>query len=179
MSRRRNESTGCSVGQKACCQGYLVQRKIVSLDNRFIPPVFITLILLVGNLSYGILESWKKTLLAIAASMIGNLCWDESSLVSRPIPRAHILRGESALVSSCDRRSIGRLHCGLTSITSKYVSALEGSPHMEPIQLWNFCFVIPGGRSQRQPQHPVGKLPSTHDHHLDPGKPDHASCSPF
>ena len=48
-------------------------RKIVSLDNRFVPPIFITLILLVGNLSYGILESWKKTLLAIVVSMLAEM----------------------------------------------------------------------------------------------------------
>ncbi|HZD50243.1 MAG TPA: hypothetical protein VE178_15990, partial [Silvibacterium sp.] len=41
----------------------------LSLENRFVPPVFITLILLVGHLSFGILESYPKTLLAIAVSM--------------------------------------------------------------------------------------------------------------
>jgi enediyne biosynthesis protein E5 len=29
----------------------------LSLDNRYVPPVFITLILLVGHLTFGILES--------------------------------------------------------------------------------------------------------------------------
>ena len=41
----------------------------LSLENRFVPPVFITLILLVGHLSFGILESYPKTLLAIATSI--------------------------------------------------------------------------------------------------------------
>ena len=40
-------------------------RRLFTLENRFIPPIFITLILLVGNLSFGILESYTKTLLAI------------------------------------------------------------------------------------------------------------------
>ena len=42
-------------------------------DNRYIAPLFITCILLVGHLSYGILEGYKKTALAIAASLIAEL----------------------------------------------------------------------------------------------------------
>ena len=45
----------------------------LSLENRFVPPVFITLILLVGHLSFGILESYPKTLLAIAVSVAAEL----------------------------------------------------------------------------------------------------------
>ena len=48
-------------------------RQWISLENRFVPPVFITLILLVGHLSFGILESWKKTLLAIGVSIATEL----------------------------------------------------------------------------------------------------------
>ncbi len=48
-------------------------RKWISFENRFVPPIFITLILLVGHLSFGILESWKKTLLAIAISIATEL----------------------------------------------------------------------------------------------------------
>ena len=36
-------------------------------DRRFTAPLFITAILLAGHLSFGILESYEKTLLAIAA----------------------------------------------------------------------------------------------------------------
>ena len=41
------------------------KRVFAALGNPYVPPIFITLILLVGNLSYGILESYSKTLLAI------------------------------------------------------------------------------------------------------------------
>jgi len=44
-------------------------KRFFSLDNRYIAPIFITLILLVGHLSFGILESYHKTLLAIVASI--------------------------------------------------------------------------------------------------------------
>lgn len=39
--------------------------KFFSLDNRFLAPIFITLILLVGQLTFGMLESWSRTFLAI------------------------------------------------------------------------------------------------------------------
>lgn len=45
----------------------------LSLDNRYVPPAFITLILLAGQLSYGILESYERTLLAIATSIATEL----------------------------------------------------------------------------------------------------------
>jgi len=41
----------------------------LTLDNRYVPPAFITLILLGGQLSFGILESYERTLLAIATSI--------------------------------------------------------------------------------------------------------------
>ncbi len=48
-------------------------KKWLSLDNRYVPPAFITLILLAGQLSYGILESYERTLLAIATAIVTEL----------------------------------------------------------------------------------------------------------
>ena len=48
-------------------------KKWVSLDNRYVPPLFITLILLAGQLSYGILESYERTLLAIGTAIATEL----------------------------------------------------------------------------------------------------------
>lgn len=42
----------------------------LTLDNRYVPPAFITLILLAGQVSYGILESYERTLLAIATAIV-------------------------------------------------------------------------------------------------------------
>ncbi len=46
---------------------------MLSLDNRYVPPLFITLILLVGQISFGMLESYKKTLLAIGTAVLAEL----------------------------------------------------------------------------------------------------------
>lgn len=48
-------------------------KKWLSLDNRYVPPLFITLILLAGQLSYGILESYERTLLAIGTAIVMEL----------------------------------------------------------------------------------------------------------
>jgi Na+-transporting NADH:ubiquinone oxidoreductase subunit NqrB len=48
------------------------QRKI-SFENRYLAPLFITCILLVGHLSYGILESYEKTGIAILSAIVAEL----------------------------------------------------------------------------------------------------------
>src|SRR6267142_5282398 len=48
-------------------------RRKVRFDNRYVAPLFITCILLVGHLSYGILESYRMTVLAIVAALITEL----------------------------------------------------------------------------------------------------------
>jgi len=44
--------------------------RFFSAENRYLSPLFITLILLVGNLSYGLLESFSRTLLAIGTAIV-------------------------------------------------------------------------------------------------------------
>ena len=44
-------------------------RRWFSMENRFVPPIFITVILLIGNLTFGILESWTRTALAISVAI--------------------------------------------------------------------------------------------------------------
>ena len=48
-------------------------KSLLSLENRFVPPIFITLILVVGHFSFGMLESYQKTLLAIGVSILAEL----------------------------------------------------------------------------------------------------------
>ena len=64
------------------------------LDNRYVPPLFITCILLVGHLFYGILESYERTALAIVAAIVTELVlgriffgkWLNLASASRPSP---------------------------------------------------------------------------------------------
>jgi Na+-transporting NADH:ubiquinone oxidoreductase subunit NqrB len=106
-------------------------RRLVSLDNPYVVPVFITFILLVGHLSFGILESLPKTLLAIAVAMGIEIAL--SWLLLRKVP--HLA---SAYITGI---SVGILIrapafwpfalASAISITSKYVLRLRGR------HLWN------------------------------------------
>ena len=51
--------------------------RFFSIENRYLPPVFITTILLVGQISFGLLESFSRTALAIATAMLFDLAWDD------------------------------------------------------------------------------------------------------
>ena len=85
-------------------------RQMLSLDNRFMPPLLITLILLVGNVSFGILESYQKTLLAIVTSMVAELSWAVSSFINGLILPAPTSPA-SALVFFCVLHFFGHTHC--------------------------------------------------------------------
>ena len=58
--------------------------RFFSIENRYLPPIFITLILLVGQVSFGVLESFSRTLLAIGTAMVFELVL--SRLVYRKFP---------------------------------------------------------------------------------------------
>lgn len=105
--------------------------KFFSIENRYLPPIFITLILLVGNLSFGLLESFSRTILAIATSMVFEV--GLGLLVYRKVPNL-----ASAYISGI---SVGILIrspefwpyalCSAIAITSKYAIRWRGR------HLWN------------------------------------------
>ena len=100
-------------------------------DNRYLPPVFITLILLVSQFSFGLLESLSRTLLAIGISLGCEILL--SGLLYRKFP--HLA---SAYISGI---SVGILLrspafapyalCSVLAIMSKYVIRWRGR------HLWN------------------------------------------
>jgi Na+-translocating ferredoxin:NAD+ oxidoreductase RnfD subunit len=109
----------------------LSARRKLRFDNRYIAPLFITFILLVGHLSYGILESYKKTVLAIVAAII-------TELILGRIFFGKWLNLASAYITGI---SVGILVrspaywpyalCSVISIMSKYVLRVKGR------HIWN------------------------------------------
>jgi len=93
----------------------------LSLENRFVPPVFITLILLVGHLSYGILESYPKTLLAIATSVTAELVLGRIFFGKWPNLASAYITGISVGILVRSPAYWPFALCALISITSKYV----------------------------------------------------------
>ena len=105
--------------------------RFLSIENRYLPPMLITLILLVGQVSFGLLESFPRTALAIASSIIVELAL--SRLVT-----GKFVNLASAYISGI---SVGILCrspeywpfalCAAIAITSKYVIRWRGR------HLWN------------------------------------------
>src|SRR5436190_22559078 len=106
-------------------------RRRFRFDNRYVAPLFITCILLVGHLSYGILESYKKTVLAIVAAIV-------TELILGRIFFGKWLNLASAYITGI---SVGILIrspaywpyvvCSVISIMSKYVLRVKGR------HIWN------------------------------------------
>jgi Na+-translocating ferredoxin:NAD+ oxidoreductase RnfD subunit len=101
------------------------------IDSRFTPPVFITLILLVGNLSFGILESYSRTLLAIATSMACEMVLGRIFLKKWPHPSSAYITGISVGILLRSPAYWTYALCAALSITSKYVLRFRGR------HIWN------------------------------------------
>lgn len=104
----------------------------LSLDNRFVPPVFITLILLVGNLSFGILESYQKTLLAIGTAIAAELLLGRFITHKWPHLASAYITGISVGILLRSPAFWPYAVCSLLAITSKYVVRWNGKHLFNP-----------------------------------------------
>jgi Na+-translocating ferredoxin:NAD+ oxidoreductase RnfD subunit len=102
------------------------------LDSRFTPPVFITLILLIGNLSFGILESYQKTLLAIATAMVTEMVLGRIFLGKWPHPASAYITGISVGILLRSPAFWPYALCAALSITSKYALRVRGRHIFNP-----------------------------------------------
>jgi len=108
------------------------QRKAwFSLDNRYIAPAFITCILLVGHLSFGILESYPKTLLAIGTSIALELVLGRIFFHKWVHPASAYISGISVGILVRSPAFWPYALCAAISITSKYVLRIKGR------HIWN------------------------------------------
>ena len=101
------------------------------LDGRFAPPVFITLILLAGNLSFGILESYSRTLLAIGTSMACEMVLGRIFLKKWPHPASAYITGISVGILLRSPAYWTYAWCAALAIMSKYVLRVRGR------HIWN------------------------------------------
>lgn len=106
-------------------------KRWLSLDNRFVPPIFISLILLAGHLSYGILESYSKTLLAISISIAMELLLGRIFLNKWPHLASAYITGISVGILIRSPAFWPYALCAAISITSKYILRFRGR------HLWN------------------------------------------
>ena len=106
-------------------------KSLISLDNRYVAPAFITCILLAGHLSFGILESYPKTLLAIVVSILLELVLGRIFYRKWLHPASAYITGISVGILIRSPAFWPYALCSAISITSKYVLRVKGR------HLWN------------------------------------------
>ncbi len=102
------------------------------LDSRYLPPIFITTILLAGNLTFGMLESYQKTLLAIATSIVCELVLSKLLRGQWPHPASAYITGISVGILVRSPAFWPYALCAALSITSKYVIRVKGRHIFNP-----------------------------------------------
>ncbi|HEV2707670.1 MAG TPA: hypothetical protein VGV59_17260 [Pyrinomonadaceae bacterium] len=105
--------------------------RLFGVDSRFIAPAFITVILLVGQLTYGILESYTLTLLAIATAVVCELVFGRAFGGRWPHLASAYITGISVGILTRSPYAWPFALCSAISITSKYVLRWRGR------HLWN------------------------------------------
>ncbi len=102
-----------------------------SLENRYLAPIFITCILLAGHLSFGILESYKKTLLAIVVSIVTEMVLGRIFYHKWLHPASAYISGISVGILVRSPAYWPYALCSAISIMSKYVLRIKGR------HIWN------------------------------------------
>src|SRR5829696_2957633 len=105
--------------------------KLFGVDSRFVAPVFITLILLVGQLTYGILESYAMTVLAIATAIACELILGRVYAGRWPHLASAYISGISVGILTRSPFAWPFALCSAISIASKYVLRARGR------HIWN------------------------------------------
>ncbi len=116
-------------------------KRWMRLDSRYIAPLFITCILLVGHLSYGILESYPKTVLAIIAAILTEIALGRIFFAKWPHLASAYITGISVGILLRSPAFWPYALCSVISIASKYVLRVKGR------HLWNpsnfgICVII-------------------------------------
>jgi enediyne biosynthesis protein E5 len=106
-------------------------KRFFSPENRYLAPMFITCILLVGHLSFGILESYKKTGIAIVASLLTELVLARIFTGKWPILASAYITGISVGILVRSPAFWPYAVCAIISIMSKYVLRVRGR------HIWN------------------------------------------
>jgi enediyne biosynthesis protein E5 len=106
-------------------------KRFLSPENRYLAPMFITCILVVGHLSFGILESYKKTGMAIAASLLAELILGRIFTGKWPNLASAYITGISVGILVRSPAFWPYAVCAVVSIMSKYVLRVKGR------HIWN------------------------------------------
>ena len=106
-------------------------KRLLTFENRYLPPILITCILLFGQFSFGMLESWTRTASAIAASILAELILSRIMFGKWPHLASAYISGISVGILVRSPFFWPYIFCAVISIMSKYVLRWRGK------HLWN------------------------------------------
>jgi enediyne biosynthesis protein E5 len=106
-------------------------QQFFSLNNRFLAPILITCILLFGQIVFGMLESWSRTLLAIFTSIAMEIVLSRAITGKWPHLASAYISGISVGILVRSPFFWPYVLCAALSIMSKYVLRWRGK------HLWN------------------------------------------
>jgi hypothetical protein len=101
------------------------------IDNRYLPPLLITSILLAAHLSFGILEGWERTGLAIVTAIGAEMVLSKVTYGVWPHPASAYITGISVGILTRSPFLWPYFLCSFISILTKYVLRVNGR------HLWN------------------------------------------
>jgi Na+-translocating ferredoxin:NAD+ oxidoreductase RnfD subunit len=106
-------------------------RRLPPLDVRFLPPLLITSILLTANLTFGVLEGWDRTVLAIMTAIVTELVLGRLTYGAWPHLASAYITGISVGILIRSPFVWPFVLCSFISILTKYVLRRRGR------HLWN------------------------------------------
>ena len=106
-------------------------RRFFGINNRFLPPILITCILLSGQLVFGMLESWSRTALAIGTAVVLEIILCRSLTGRWPHLASAYISGISVGILVRSPFFWPYALCSALTIMSKYVLRWRGQ------HLWN------------------------------------------
>jgi enediyne biosynthesis protein E5 len=116
-----NPNLGSIAATSPTVAGPAQARSGFGIDPRFVAPIFITIILLVGQLSFGILESYPKTAVAILTAVALELILGKLMTGTIPHMASAYVSGISVGILTRSPALWPYALCAAISITSKYV----------------------------------------------------------
>ncbi len=106
-------------------------KRAFTMENRYLPPILITCILLFGQFTFGMLESWTRTAAAIVASIIAEVVLSRWMVGKWPHLASAYITGISVGILIRSPFYWPYIFCALISIMSKYLLRWRGK------HLWN------------------------------------------
>ena len=141
--------------------------RFLTLDNRFLPPLLITSILLAAHLSFGILEGvgaqrrWRSSTAIGAELVMGRITYGKW-----PHPASAYISGISAGILVRSPFLWPYFLTSLISITSKYVLRVKGRHLWNPSNFGVSAVAVPGAGDGDGAEHPVGQRRRADGRHL-------------